>query len=196
VVVNFAIPIKSMTSTATQPRISYSDYLEWENARADKNEFVRGEVFAMVGARRVHGEVALNCAALLKTHLAGSGCRAYASDMKIRVEAADAVFYPDVFVTCDARDLATELVFAHPVLVSEVLSESTASYDRGFKFAAYRQLASLVEYMLIDPDRRSVEVFRRGADGLFTLHDFSASQEVHLASVEAHLAMANLFDGV
>jgi Uma2 family endonuclease len=150
----------------------------------------------MISARRVHGEVAGACFAILRQYLNGSGCRAYINVMKVRVEVADAVFYPDVFVTCDARDLASDYVFAHPVLVIEVLSETTAGYDRGFKFAAYRQLESLLEYVLLDPDRRSVEVLRRGADGLFTLHDFFAADIVELASVDARFARPELFEGV
>ena len=131
-------------------KLSLADFLVWENAQADRNEFYRGEVFAMVGARRVHGLIAGNLFAALKTHLKGSACRAFVSDMKIQV-ANDALFYPDVFVTCDPQDLRTELVFRQPKLIVEVLSPSTEAFDRGLKFAAYRQIDALQEYAL--PDR-------------------------------------------
>ena len=185
-----------MNSAAVQPKFNLATYLDWERNQPGKNEFVRGEIFAMVGARRIHGEVAGNCFALLRQHLKGGPCRAYINDMKVRVERADAMFYPDVFVTCDPRDRATELVFAHPTLVIEVLSESTASLDRGFKFVAYRQLDSLAEYCLIDPETRTVEVYRKGVDGLFTLHDFSNAQEVRFDSVDADFALVDVFEGV
>ena len=104
--------------------------------------------------------------------------------------------YPDVFVTCDAADLKTDMVFRHPTLIAEVLSESTQAYDRGLKFAAYRQLASLKEYLLIDPDTRRVEVFRRNERLNFELHDQTGDAELVLESVGLRLAMDELFDGV
>ena len=81
---------------------SFADYLAWEDGQLEKHEFVRGEFFAMAGARRVHVTVSGNLFAACKTHLRGTPCRAYMADMKLRVEAADAGFYPDVMVSCDA----------------------------------------------------------------------------------------------
>lgn len=141
------------------------EFLVWENAQPDKHEFVAGEAFAMVGARRAHVTVSLNIATLLKQHLRGGSCRAFMADMKLEVKAAEAVFYPDVMVTCDAGDLAADLAMQRPTVIIEVLSESTAAYDRGDKFALYRHLDSLAEYALIDPDRRRIEVFRRMENG-------------------------------
>jgi Uma2 family endonuclease len=170
-------------------------YLDWENQQTDRHEFFRGEIFAMVGARRVHGRVSLNLAVNLTLHLKGTGCQVFSETMKV-LAADDAIFYPDVFVTCDAKDLKTEMVFRHPTLIVEVLSESTQAYDRGIKFAAYRQLASLREYVLIDPDSRRAEVFRRNERDLFELHDQTGAAELFLASVDLRLAMAEVFDGI
>lgn len=180
-----------------QPKSAFTleDYMAWEAAQAERHEFVRGEVFAMVGARRVHNLVAGNVFASLKQQLKGSACRAFIESAKVRV-ADDAVFYPDVFVTCDRGDLRTEHIFTAPTLVVEVLSPSTEAYDRGGKFTLYRRLASLHEYLLIDPDTREVQLFRRGADGLFTLHDFSGVEVVECASIGCTLSAADLFDGL
>ena len=133
-----------------QPKFSLSEFMVWEETQTERHEFVRGEVFAMVGARRVHGLVSLNIASSLKQQLRGSPCRAFTESMKVQA-AADVVFYPDVFVTCDRDDLRTEQVFSAPTVVVEVLSPSTQAYDRGAKFTWYRQLASLREYLLVDP---------------------------------------------
>ena len=176
-------------------KLSLQEFLDWENLQAERHEFHHGEVFAMVGARRVHGLVALNIAASLKTQLKGSPCRAFADSMKVKI-AADTVLYPDVFVTCDASDLRTEQVFTAPTLVVEVLSPSTQSYDRGSKFTLYRSLPSLREYMLVDPDTREVQLFRRGSDGLFTLHDLTGREQVALDSVGCELLASDVFDGV
>jgi Uma2 family endonuclease len=176
-------------------KLTVSDYLAWESTQEARHEFWRGEVFAMVGARRVHGLVSGNLFAALKTHLKGTPCRAFIEGQKVQV-GHDAIFYPDVFVTCDPRDLATEVVFHHPKLIVEVLSESTQAYDRGLKFATYRQLASLQEYLLVDPDSRSVEVFRRNERGNFELLDQTADAELVLACVGLSLPIAEVFDGL
>ena len=176
-------------------RMGLEAFLDWENRQPARHEFYRGEVFAMVGARRVHGIVAGNVFAALKSRLKGVPCMAFIENMKLRV-ADDALFYPDVFVTCDARDLRTEMVFEHPTLVVEVLSESTQAFDRGAKFAAYRSLASLREYLLIDPDLRTVELFRRNAAGLFELHDHTGLDTLELASLRLALPQAELFEGL
>ncbi|MBC7731827.1 MAG: Uma2 family endonuclease [Bacteriovorax sp.] len=176
-------------------KLSLQEFLDWEDQQAERHEFHRGEVFAMVGARRVHGLVSLNIAAALKSQLKGSPCRAFAESMKLKI-GADTILYPDVFVTCDPADLRTELVFTAPTLVVEVLSPSTQSYDRGSKFTLYRSLPSLREYMLVDPDTREVQLFRRGADGLFTLHDLTGREHIRLESVSCELLATDVFDGV
>lgn len=176
-------------------KMSLQAFLDWENQQPERHEFYRGEVFAMVGARRVHGVVVGNLCAALKARLQGRIGQVFAHSMQVRV-ADDAVFYPDVFVTCDARDLRTEMVFEHPMLIVEVLSASTQAFDRGAKFAAYRGLTSLREYVLIDPDTRSVEVFRRNERGLFELHDQSGAAALALASLDASIPMGEVFEGV
>lgn len=178
-----------------QSKTTVAGYLAWEAQQSERHELVRGEVFAMVGARRVHGLVTGSLFAALKAHLKGTTCRAFADTMKVQV-ADDAVLYPDVFVTCHADDLRTDMVFAPPKLVIEVLSESTQAFDRGLKFALYRQLASLEEYALVDPVSRRVEVFRRNERGLFELHDQSADAAIRFVSVDCAIPMADVFDGV
>ena len=182
-----------MAPLGHQPTIE--DFLAWEAAQPERHEFYRGEFFAMVGGRRINELVTLNLAAALKQHAKGSPCRVFVESMKLQV-ADDAIFYPDLFVTCDAADLKTDHIFRAPLLVGEILSASTQAYDRGLKFAAYRQLASLREYLLVDPDTRRVEVFRRNERELFELHDQTGRAELHLACVDFRLPMAELLDGL
>ena len=178
-----------------QPVMTLADFLAWEETQPGRHEFVRGEVFAMVGARRVHGIVSGNVFATLRQQLRGTPCRAFTESMQLRV-ADDVLFYPDVFVTCDPVDLRTDVLFRAPTVVVEVLSESTQSYDRGQKFTWYRRLASLQEYLLVDPDTRELQLFRRGADGLFTLHDLTGMPQVELASIGCSLPADEIFDGL
>lgn len=183
-----------MGHALTRTRLTPTDFLAWEDTQAERHEFVDGEIFAMVGARRVHNIVAGNLFAELKHQLKGTPCRPFIESAKLQV--ADDLFYPDVFVTCDASDLRTEQVFTAPTLIAEVLSPSTEAHDRGLKFTAYRRLASLREYLLIHPDSREVQLFRRGADGLFTLHDLSGQAEVACESIGCRVSAAELFDGL
>lgn len=175
---------------------SAQDYLDWENLQTTKHEYVQGETFAMAGAGEAHVTISLNVAAALKQHLRGTPCRTYIADMKVQAKAVDAFFYPDVFVTCSAADAARNDAKEDPTLVVEVLSPSTAAYDRGLKFEYYRRLPSLQEYVLIDTERASVDVFRRNESGLWVLHPFAAPASVELASVELSLPMALVYEDV
>ncbi|HNK33121.1 MAG TPA: Uma2 family endonuclease, partial [Plasticicumulans sp.] len=128
-------------------RMSLAAFLDWEATQPERHEYVRGEVFAMTGASDRHNLVAGNLYMLLRTHLRGSPCQVFISDMKVRVDAADAIFYPDLLVTCSASDRSDRLAKRDPVVIVEVLSPSTAGYDLSAKFAHYRRLASLQEYV-------------------------------------------------
>lgn len=185
-----------MTSAAEKPKISAEDYLTGESASPAKHEYVAGEVFAMAGAGEAHVTVAGNLFALLRDHVRGSPCRVYISDMKVRVEEADAFYYPDVFVTCDPADGRENLFKRDPTLVVEVLSESTAAFDRGAKFAHYRLLDSLREYVLIEPERPSIDVFRRNADGNWVLHPIGEGGRLELESLDFHCPVEAIYEDV
>ena len=176
-------------------KLTLDEYIEWENAQLERNEFVRGEVFAMVGGRRSHGRVVSNLNRRLSEAVEGTSCQVFSESMKVQV-AADSILYPDVFVTCDPNDLRTEQVFRNPIVVVEVLSPSTQAYDRSLKFALYRGLSSLREYVLIDVDARRVETFRVGADGLWVLHDMSGQAALAIPAIDATIAMTEVFAGV
>ena len=179
----------------TQPKLTLEAYLAWENEQPERHEFHRGDVFAMVGARRSHGRVVSNLNRRLSEALDGSPCQVFAETMKIQI-GDDTVLYPDVFVTCDRADLATEMIFRAPTLVVEVLSPSTQAYDRSHKFALYRRIPSLQEYILVDPDTRRIEAFRRGADGLWDLHDMSETATMEAASIGCAVPMAEVYAGI
>lgn len=177
-----------------QPKMSLDEFLAWEDQQHDaRHEFVRGETYAMVGARRVHGRVVMNLGRHLGNALAGSPCEVFAETMQLQI--GQDIFYPDLFVTCDPRDLATERVFVAPTLIIEVLSPSTGNYDRSLKFALYRRLDSLQEYVLVDPETRRVESFRRSGPE-WTFHDMSDGAELTLGSLEISLSLAEVFTGL
>ncbi|MCP2731759.1 Uma2 family endonuclease [Limnofasciculus baicalensis] len=178
--------------------ISPEDYLEGEKISPIKHEYIRGEVYAMAGASKAHGIIALNFATRLKNHLRGSGSIPYTTDIKVRIEAANVYYYPDVTVTCDERDRTSlnEDFIRYPRLVVEVLSPTTAAFDRGDKFGDYRTLASLEEYVLISQERIAVECFRRNSEGRWELYVYSQGDEIHLASVDFRFPIAALYEDV
>ena len=185
-------------SAVLKPRMTMQEYLDWEELQDEKHEFIDGEVFrvdAMTGGRRVHGRVLVNLTVALSKRLEGGPCQIFADSAK--VEADDrVVLYPDVFVTCDRADLSTELVFRSPLLVIEVLSPGTQAYDRSRKFALYRRIAALREYVLVDPDTRRIESFRRGAGDAWTFHDMSDDDALVAASVDCRIPLSEVFAGV
>ena len=178
------------------PRFDRQDYFAWEPEQPVKHEYVAGEVFAQAGARQNHVVVAGNCFAALRQRLRGTPCRAYISDMQLEVAQADAVFYPDVMVSCHPEDLAAERVLHHPRVIVEVLSDSTVAYDRGGKFAAYRMLESLQEYVLIDPERRSLEIFRRLPSNDWLLATGDSARALVLAALDMEIGFDEVFEDV
>ncbi|HBE16740.1 MAG TPA: hypothetical protein DEG17_04480 [Cyanobacteria bacterium UBA11149] len=178
--------------------ISPEDYLEGEKISPIKHEYIQGEIYAMAGASKAHGIITLNLATRLKNHLRGSGCIPYTTDVKVQIEAGNVYYYPDVTVTCDERDRASlnEDFIRYPRLVVEVLSPKTAAFDRGNKFADYRTLESLEEYVLISQERISVECFRRNAEGRWELYVYSNGDEIHLASIDFRCPIAALYEDV
>lgn len=179
----------------TQPKLSLQAYLAWEDEQPEKHEFHRGEVFAMVGARRVHGRVVANLSSEFSVRLKGSPCQVFHEGMKVQI-AEDTVLYPDVFVTCDRADLATDRIFTAPKLVVEVLSPATQACDRSQKFALYRRLPSLQQYILVDPDTRRVEGFSRLADDQWVLHDMSDEGALVAPSLDLNVPLNDVFAGI
>jgi Uma2 family endonuclease len=186
-----------MSLPAPQPFFDAQAYLAWEAEQSTKHEYHDGEVFAMAGASDAHVTVAGNVYMALRNHLRGSPCSVFISDMKLRVEEDNAFFYPDVFVTCAESDRGQSHSKSAPVLVVEVLSPATSAYDHGAKFAAYRKLPTLREYALIDPERLSLDLFRREGDSKrWVLHPIEAGGHVEWASVGLQVPLEALYEDV
>lgn len=183
-----SLPLPHTPFTAT-------DYLAWEVAQDTRSEFIDGEVYAMAGGTADHNVATGATYATLRQHLKGKPCRTHISDMKVHVEASNSFFYPDVMVSCSPADLSDgkAQTLSQPTLIAEVLSPSTAAFDRGGKFAHYRLLDSLQEYVLIDTDTPRVEVFRRNAANRWELYPSTGPDAaVELASVGWQGTVADL----
>ena len=185
-----------MTNVAPRLPFTAADYLAWEVDQIERHDFVDGEVYAMSGGEDRNATVALNVGIALREHLRGTRCSVYLSDVRVHARARDNYFYPDVMVTCSEADRASRLSKSDPVLIVEVLSKSTEAHDRGAKFANYRAIETLAEYAMIDINARRVELYRKGADGLWVLHPTEmtlADACIDLQSVQLKISAATLF---
>ena len=177
-------------------RMSFDEFAEWAlsaEGQLGKYEYHHGEIFdvsAMAGARAQHNEIAGNVFASLHAQLRGKRCRAFVADMLLRVDADDRGYYPDVMVTCSEADRARQMFKTDAVLVVEVLSPSTAAYDRGEKFASYRRLPSLQEIIFIDADTRGIDHYRRDGERWMLL---PPTDTLELQSCACTLTLADVF---
>lgn len=187
-------------SIQPRPYYSFENYLATERECVDdKHEYVAGQVFAMAGATFNHNLITANLVRRLGNQLEGRPCTVLTSDMRVRIETADACVYPDVAVLCDRpafhdrrRDVLT-----NATLVAEVLSPSTEGYDRGGKFAIYRGLPSLRQYVLIAQDRPAIDVFTRQADGRWVLDAYAdLDAPIHLEAIGCTLLLREVYDKV
>jgi Uma2 family endonuclease len=175
--------------------MSLDEFLAWEAGEKTKHEFLDGHAFAMAGASRAHGTIALNLAALVRPAIRKTGCQAYLADMKVIPPGQRSVRYPDLVLTCDSRDLADEHITRFPKLIVEVLSRSTAAVDRGEKFEEYRRIPTLEEYVIIDSTQVLVEVLRRG-DDLWTFKDYGPGSMFRLESIAVDIAVNDLYEDI
>ncbi len=186
--------------------ITEEEYLAGEALADEKHEYLNGFVYPlhsiattnMAGATDAHVKISLNVAAAVKSLLRGTGCSTYMADMRVKINAKDkAWFYPDVMVTCDQDDRKRKTTKQSPLFIVEVLSQSTRDYDRGDKFAVYRTLPTLQEYVLIDSNAYSVEVFRLNEHRRWELFSFEGVDSVvEFSSIGFHCTLTDIYEDV
>lgn len=176
-------------------RMSYAEYLALEADAEVKHEYWAGEIVAMAGGTIEHGALGAAIIAALVRVLAGRPCRVYTSDVRVRVRETDLAVYPDVTVVCGRLEADDEDPHAivNPVLLVEVLSDSTEGTDRGPKAAHYRRIPSLREYVFVSQREPHVEVCRRNEAGVWEIHEFRAGEVVELASVDARIPVDDVY---
>ncbi|MBP2303953.1 Uma2 family endonuclease [Azospirillum melinis] len=172
-------------------RMTLDEFLAWEERQDSRHEFLQGEIVAMIGGTVAHNQIVGNVYAALRGDLRGSPCRVFQETMRIRAD--ESVFYPDVFVTCTALDDRDRLA-REPILIVEVLSDSTSSYDHTTKSAAYRTLPSLSHYVLIHKRVAVVESFRRAGDGW--THELLSGRDgmLTIPALEVTLPLAAIYE--
>ena len=185
-----------MIAVPNSPKISVDKYFEWEARQEVRHEYINGEVFAMAGGTIDHSAIAANLIALLRPHVRGRNRRVLGSDAKVGISRNGEFFYPDLLVTCDDRDRSSAKAVFYSTLIIEVLSPSTEAYNRGGKFARYRQLTSLCEYVLVSSERVCVEAFRLNERGKWELTPYGEDDLVQFASIDFECAIAAIYEDV
>jgi Uma2 family endonuclease len=172
------------------------EYLEFEKTSPVRHEYVEGQIYAMAGGTKNHNRITVDLTARLNDQLASGGCEAFASDVKVRV--GTLFYYPDVVVTCEPLTEAEnedDYIAKNPVLITEVLSKTTARTDRVEKMNEYQHLPSLREYVLIAQERMRVEVYRHEQAGAAWQSEVytEPEAEVFFASVGAKIKVADIY---
>jgi Uma2 family endonuclease len=174
------------------------EYLAWEREQPIRHEYIDGEVYAMTGGSLAHNAIALNLYSQLRPHLRERGCRGHVADVKVKVSQRGPYFYPDVVVTCDERDRRAVEAIQYPKLIVEVLSPSTAGFDRGDKFKFYRRIPTLEEYVLIDSEKVGIDCYRKSSGGKWELTAYpeDAGDILELVSLNFQCPLALVYEEV
>ena len=179
----------------TLPHLTPQEYFAWEVQQPLRYEYFDGEVFAMAGGTVPHADIALNLASLLRGPLRGR-YKVRNSDAKVGITDEGPFTYPDISVSCDERDRTAQQFIRYPGIIVEVLSPSTEAYDRGGKFALYRRLSTLQEYVLVSSEAKVVEVFRRTASGDWLFVAYGEGDSIELTSVGVAVSLADIYEDV
>lgn len=175
--------------------MTLAEYAAAELAPETKHEYVRGEIYTMARGTLEHAALAAALARELGNALSNKPCRVFSADARVRIEATETSTYPDLSVVCGELlrapgDLHSLL---NPLVLCEVLSDSTEAYDRGAKASHYRHIPSLREYVLVSQSEQRVEVQRRNAAGTWEIHEFGLTDDVALESLGVKFSVSSLY---
>ena len=186
-------------STLTVTHVTPEEYLAAERLSETRSEYLDGGVYPMPGGSLNHNQVTINLAFELRVQLRTRPCRVLGMDLKVRMPDSRKFFYPDLVVVCGEPQFHDDRkdILLNPIIVIEVLSKSTEAFDRGAKFQAYRTVASLREYLLVEQDRPLVEQYVKQEDGKWALSTAEGlDTSLTLPSIECTLNLGAVYDKV
>lgn len=191
-----------MIAISDKPYMTSEQYLEWEETQELRYEYLDGvvyakdEIYGMTGGTLAHNDIALNLYSALRSFIRTKGCRVNVADVKVQTAETGAFFYPDLLISCDPRDKTASKFVRFPCLIAEILSPSTEAYDRVAKFAQYRRLESLREYVLISSEKISVDIFRLNDSQKWELTPYNAGEIVQFTSIDFKCLIELLYEDV
>lgn len=185
-------------SSPNPTSVTPGEYLDLERKAEIRSEYIAGRIYAMSGASRRHNLIAGNLHGLLWTQLRGRACEAYMGDMRVKVSPTGMYTYPDLTVVCGEPSFEDAHVdtLLNPAVIVEVLSESTEAYDRGEKFAQYRRLDTLREYVLVAQDKIRVEHYLREGEQWILSEISDPDSTFQLVSIDCHVSLAAIYEKI
>jgi Uma2 family endonuclease len=185
-----------------QEKIKYTleEYLELDYNSEEKIEFWDGHIFTLAGGSQKHDQIQSNTHFALRSKLREKNCRVFLSDMRIKVPAYSPYRYGDLSALCGKPTfemLGKQELLVNPTVIFEVLSDSTADFDRSYKFTYYKSIESFTEYILIAQDRPHVSQFVKQAENSWVNHEFNLLNETFLIeSLDCELALTEIYENV
>ncbi len=186
-------------SAIPKTKLTVKNYLEFERNSDINHEYFDGEIFAVSGAKRNHNKIITNLSGLVWQHLKGKICENYSNDMRVFVPETGLYTYPDLVVVCGEPIFQDDVfdTLSNPVLLVEVLSDSTEGYDRGKKFQHYRSIESLQEYILVSQNEARVEKYVRHGDEFWLLSEaVGVGSEIEFSTIECKIPLAEIYDKI
>lgn len=177
-------------------KITPEDYLEIERQAEYKSEYFAGEMFAMAGASKRHNLIVSNLIRTLGNQLLESDCNVYPSDMRIKIPRVKKYTYADVVIACGQEEFDDEKedTLLNPLVIIEVLSDSTEAYDRGQKFVYYQKIPSLQEYLLVSQHDCQIEQYVRNSERFWTYAEYhDAEDSVTIQTVKVELRLKDIY---
>jgi len=179
-------------------QITTEEYLRTERESDTKSEYLNGDIFSMAGASRAHNQITSNLVVALAGRLSERPCSVYVSDMKVRTKTreTDKYSYPDVVVTCGDESFEDDNsdVLLNPLVIIEVLSESTEAYDRGLKFFHYQLIPSLRDYLLVNQDYCRVEHYQRRDDNQWVYSEYhDLEDKVEISTLNCSVSITEIY---
>jgi Uma2 family endonuclease len=184
--------------TQPRPHLTPAEYLALERRAETRSEYHDGQIVAMAGASREHNAIVFDTVAVISLQLRGRPCEGYANDMRVWIPAHRVYVYPDIVIVCGEPEFEDAEVdtLLNPTVIIEILSSSTERYDRGRKFAQYRTLPSLREYLLIAQDEYRIDYYRREGDGNWFIGEAQGRDATLTLAIGCTLALADIYERI
>jgi Uma2 family endonuclease len=180
-------------------KITPEEYLQFERQSETKHEYFDGEIFAMAGASRRHCKISANLMRIIGNKLYKTKCSVYANDFRVKIKETGLYTYPDLIVTCGKEILEDQVkdTLLNPLIIIEILSPSTEKYDRGKKFAHYRQIENLQNYVLISQEEPNIEVFQRQPNEQWLFSEKNGLENsIEIPAIDYLLPLVEVYDKI
>jgi Uma2 family endonuclease len=189
--------IKEPAIAYGKQKMTIEEYLAFENASPEKHEYYRGEVFAMARAKVNHNKIVANTQITIGAFLKGKPCKTYNSDQRIHIEKNSLFTYPDISIICGEVITLNddEMNALNPSVIIEVLSPSTRTYDRSYKFRSYRDIPTLKEYIILESESVGAEIAIFNQQGFWEVREYKATDAIPIQAIGMQLSLKDIYEG-